>query len=496
MPPEIKYAQLLQLCKQMDYKGKLLDTAAMLTFVAGQAFAPNFEGKNLTENEVKGMHVVMPEIIMKVLDDDEVEEEEKEEGIKNAAIVQATIKALGLLDTNIPAGQVGDGRVNVKVLGDVREIQYARDAKRGKKFFGDYETAKAASNWLSAQAHGLVLHMQDRPKSELCAKALFEWCDRIGAKEQDLARGLEYDTKAFTTANTPQVIPTGFMPDIIKNIDESGVARQVSNIVPMTTNSLTRVKREGGMTGGYAEEDNAQADSEASYSNFELKARTFIVNATASRQQLDDAGVDMAGEIFSEMTVTITENEDRIWTNGTGLSSDGFVTGILTHFSAIGDAGRNVTGGGTALLHTETDLSRVMGRLKQRFRRDSIWICSPEMASVIFDRLGAATGGSSAQDIAGWGYVQTYRNRPIILMETMPTTSDASGDRIDVLFANPARGVDFGDRMGIELSVDMSVGFKEHSVAFKGVVRHDIHFHSIGTGVADAQEAFIALWQD
>lgn len=494
MAGKIKYKQLRKVIDDLGgYTGGKLDTKSMLAYAADEGWQPELAGKLLTADEVKALTVEMSEDQSQVLVSEGGQAPPPAQNgggpppppaksalpedfdAKVKAGVESAMKGMGIEVVN-GRPKIAGARIEVK---SVAERTYEDRAKRGKTFFRDADTARGAQLYLQSMLYGSK--HADFSNPEMRQKRWGEF--------QEWSK-----TKGYTTTGTPSIVPDAFLPDLIRNLDEQGFARRLARVIQMPNAEVTIPRRTGGLTGGYPNEGNTQSETTATYDNVSLRARTFVVNTSASKEIIQDSGLSFVDITFEEIMLAIKLKEDDAIINGDGTSTYGGMRGYLDLFgSTIGTTGQDVTGGDTALVHTETHISQLMGRLAPQFRQNAVFACNPEMSSVIFDRLGAAAGGTSARELEGWGYVQTYRNRPIIPINTMAGTYDASGDRIDVLYGDFSKSAFFGERSQMELNTDESVKFQSYAVALQGVVRHDINIYDIGDDTTAG--AVVALWQ-
>ncbi len=494
MAGKIKYKQLRKVVEEVGgYEGKALDTQAMLDYLADQGWRPQVGDKLLTPDEVKRLEVEMSDDQTQVLVSESAGEapppaegggapppppqrslpEDFEAKVK--ASVERQLKEAGI---DIAGKRPKVGAPDIKVRSSA-EVMYERRAKRGQTFFADYDTARAAQLYLKSILHNCKHVDYANPElAQKCWGQFREW----------------EKTKAYSTTNTPAIVPDAFLPDLIRNVEEQGVARKLARIINMTAGEMTIPRRTAGLTGGYPNEGNMQSETTATYDNVNLRARTFVVNTSASKEIIQDSGLSFVDITFEEIAHTIALKEDDAIVNGDGTSTYGGIRGYLNKFgSTIGTTGHDVTGGDTAAAHTVTNVAELMGRCPLYARSNAAFVTSPELASVIFDRLGASSGGTNWKEVEGMGYVMTYGGRPIIPINTMPATTDASGDRIDVLYGDFARSCYFGERLSMELNTDESVKFQAYAVALQGVVRHDINIFDIGDNTNAGPVT--ALWQ-
>lgn len=408
-----------------------------------------------------------------------------DEGMKLKAMVADELKRLGVVKPNRP-GAIGETQVGT--VKSAAERLYDVQAKAGKTFFADYGTALACKHWLGSKI-GQFTQQGDTYQHEW--KRFNEVCQ----------------TKAYDTTSTTggsATVPDLFIPDVIKNVLDYGAARKIGKVIQMGQSDIYIPRRTGGLSMTYPTENSAGTASNATYDNVTLHAKTGMVLCQASRQILDDTGIPLMEEVMDEIARCIATQEDNIFFTGNGSSTYAGMTGFEFKYGATAtDGGYVVVGGATADAHTDAQVNNAFGRLPQYARKNAVITCSPQMNSTIFGRLAQSSpGGLTFTEIAGMGWVQKWRGVPIIENNSMSSVTDAgatnrtgftAGDQIDFLIGDFARAALIGDRLGLEVEMDPSPGFTSYSVYIRGIIRHDIVVHSVGTSTTAGP--VVSFWQ-
>jgi HK97 family phage major capsid protein len=207
---------------------------------------------------------------------------------------------------------------------------------------------------------------------------------------------------------------------------------------------------------------------------------------------------------MEEMAYSIAIAEDNAVLVGDGSATYGGMTGFERKYGVTAtDGGYVVVGGADATAHTAAQLNTAIGRLPSYARKNAVWCVHPTIKANVFDRLADSTpGGLTLGELTGFGLVQKWKGIPIIENQSMSSVLDANatnragftaGDQIDILLGDFSRAALFGERMQVQLETDMSVGFASYSIAFRGVVRHDVNVHSVGSSTAAGP--VISFWQ-
>lgn len=413
---------------------------------------------------------------------------------KIEAIVAQRLAAAGATKSYKPGMIVPkDAPIGVK-SGEQRE--YEDRLANGKAFCTSYESAKGLHLWLQAKSARAYL---DQGTYDSVNKQFGEWASHVTDGQK------AYDT--FTAASAGNTIPDLFQAELIRNVLDYGIYNQLSRVINMPGPQMNWSQRTGGVTGSYPAENVAPSVSTGTLNNISLNAKTFQVLQQASKQILTDSGIAMMEWIMQEAAMAIAKQKDDVLIIGNASGTYAGATGYEFKYGVTAaDTGQSITGGGDATAHTAADLTRVIGRLPQNYRRNSpCWTCSPGMASIIFDRLAETTpGGLTWREHSTLGYVRYWRGFPIIENNCMSSVAVASttnrtgftaGDQIDVLFGDFSRAAFFGElqSMEVEVSAPGGAGMLTNSTYVAVRARFDTNIYNVGDSTNAG--AVVALWQ-
>jgi HK97 family phage major capsid protein len=379
----------------------------------------------------------------------------------------------------------------------VEERLYQNQIDAGLALFQSYAQAKSWQYWMMAQVANAK---RNKPLCDAATQGFISWGERVYGK--GFMAGKTYTTSSV--ANGSALVPESFSPDIIKNLLHRGVARKLARVTPMAEPRVIVPRRTGGLTMYYPVEGVAGTESTGTYDNVTLEAKAGVVTATASNQIMQDGGVLMAEETFSEILDCIALAEDTALLVGDGSATYAGMSGFEHKYGKTAtDTGQSVLGGNDAVTHTATELSKAIGRLPDYvFRGTPRIVCHQVLVGEIFYRLAASTGGMQMVDDPSFGRVPSYLGIPIIgssvmssvtVASTTPRPGFTSGDQIDCLIGDFSRAARLGDRLSVDLATDGRANFHTNSTTFRGVVQHDIVVHD--TGTTSAAGPVVAFWQ-
>lgn len=350
---------------------------------------------------------------------------------------------------------------------------YVRQAKL--KAFKNERDAFDAGMWIRAVAG------RERNRTDLKAE---QHCQR---------RGLELSNTMSenTGATGGYALPTVVSSTIIDVRENTGVARQICDIQPMTSDTLTIPKRAGGLTVYAPGEATAITTSDKTLSQVELITKKRAVATYISQELVDDALINIVDNVISEMGYALALQEDNELINGTGAATTYFgVRGLLNRIGS-GGVSTAATGHDTWPELDIADVTACIGLLPERYAVGGpSWVCSSNFFHGVMARLMVAGGGNAVSDLsAGAANVRTFLGYPVYLTAQMPTATAAA--TVCALFGSFNMGVILGDRTGIRFGRDDSTGFLSDLTTLKATVRYDINVHQPGT--ASAAGAYVAL---
>jgi HK97 family phage major capsid protein len=284
------------------------------------------------------------------------------------------------------------------------------------------------------------------------------------------------------------LVPAPLASTIIDVRERTGVARAVCDIQPMTADTLSVPKRLTGYTVYYPGEAGSITASDLAKSQVELITKKRAVLGEISQELVDDALVSVADNAFSEMGYALALKEDEELIDGTGASSFGGVRGLE---SRIGSAGVSTAATGHDTW-PELDMADIMawiGLLPDRFDRSPSIICSRNFYYNVLARLAVSASGNAKGDVLSTVGTTTFLGFPVHFSHFMPTATGIS--TISAFFGDFSLGVMLGDRVGIRLQRDDSVGFARDVTTLRATTRYDIQVYEPGT--SSAAGAYVAL---
>jgi HK97 family phage major capsid protein len=282
------------------------------------------------------------------------------------------------------------------------------------------------------------------------------------------------------------LVPDEFSNDIIDLREQYGVARRVSRVVPMGSDTLSIPRRAGGLTAYFVGEATAITESTKSWDQVNLVARKLGVLSLWSSELNEDAMVNIGDDLAGEIAYAFSNKEDDCFFNGDGTSTYGTINGVrnrlLDVFTSSGGTGLIVGAGNAYSELTLANFHSVIGALPLYARGGAQWVVSATFYDTVMHSLQTAAGGNTVADIANGGQ-QRFLGYPVTLSQVMPSTT--ANSQVAALLGNFRLGSTFGDRRMLTLALSSDYKFAEDQLAIRGTERFDINIHDVGaTGVA------------
>lgn len=302
-------------------------------------------------------------------------------------------------------------------------------------------------------------------------------------------RGWDFDRQTYVRAGVEGVFSKGgaIVPDemssaIIDLREEFGIARSIVRVVPMGSDHQWIPRRAGGVTAYFVGENVEPTASDKTWNNVELTAKKLGAQCKFSSEYAEDAVIDVAEDLASEIAYAFAEKEDDCLFNGDGTSTYGGIVGILpkiidgTHTAGAIEATAPID---TFAEVTQAELDNVMAALPRYANANARWYGSNQCKVLVWDALAAAAGGNTVLDLgrgpepAFFGYGQT-------ISQKMPTSTGSLDALAMLLFGDMSLAVTMGDRRGFRTRLLEERYAELDQLAVVGFERFDINVHDLG----------------
>ena len=284
-----------------------------------------------------------------------------------------------------------------------------------------------------------------------------------------------------TQSGGGSLVPEELSNSIINLRNEFGIARKYCSVFNMASDSLLVPKKASSHTAYFVAEGATITDSAATFSNIGLSARKLAVLVKYSSEINEDSVIDLAAFLSNETARLFAEKEDDCLFNGTGSSTYGGISGLITALP-ITAAGAVVAVTANHDVLTEIDLDDIaaaVAKLPLYARKNAKFYCSPACYDLVFCTLMASSGG--ADMVTQGNYRPAYFWGHEIVQTTsinQTATTDLTGLPV-FYFGDLSMGAILGSRRDLDVMIDPSRFMEQDLIAFRCTSRVDINCHSL-----------------
>jgi HK97 family phage major capsid protein len=278
------------------------------------------------------------------------------------------------------------------------------------------------------------------------------------------------------------LVPSPLSNAIIDTRELAGVARALSRVVPMTSDTLDVAKKTSGVTVYYPGEATAITASDQVWEKVTLNAKKRAILSFISQELSDDSVIPVMDDLASQMGLDLAINEDTEFIKGDGTSTYGNVEGLIT---AIGSAGTQdaTTNSDTWPELALVDFTNAMSLLQSKYwARGTAWLCSSQFYYGVMLNLMADAGGNTLGSIESGSApgMPMFLGSPVFFSAQCPTATAAA--TICCYFGAFNAGVMIGDRLGVRIAQSSDYAFDTDRLAIRATSRYDIQCHDVGDG--------------
>jgi HK97 family phage major capsid protein len=311
------------------------------------------------------------------------------------------------------------------------------------------------------------------------------------AKKRVSSLGLDYMAtvnEGVNSAGGVFVLPE-FSSAIIRLVEDYGVARRNCEIVPMSSDTKTQPRRVGGVTIYAMGEEDSFTESTPSWDNVTLVAKKWGAMVKRTNDVAEDAVIDFADAIGTEIALAYATQEDTCCFNGDGTSTYHGMYGIrakmLATHGVVATSGQALGAGNTLAEITLANYNTVVGLVPRFAGILEKWYTSKWVYANSMQRLAYAAGGVTANEILNGVSTPTFLGYPVeIVPGSIFPTSD-NNSQILALFGDLSMAVMFGDRRQLTIQAkEVDDDGLYDRISFLGRERFDIVAHEVGTTTA------------
>jgi HK97 family phage major capsid protein len=331
---------------------------------------------------------------------------------------------------------------------------------RLRAFRGEHAVEKA---YLAGQFYAASL---------LGNRRALSWCEK-----HDIRAALSTDSHEEGGA----LVPTEIERSVIDLAEEYGTARRKCDNEPMASDTKIIPRVTGGLTTYFVGDNEEITASDPAFDNIELVARKLATLTKVSSELTEDSIISIGDKITQKLALAFATKEDQCLFLGTGASTYGGISGLITECAAATATVVTALTANTAFSTLDlVDFETMMGLLPEYPGIQPEWYISKIGWAASMMRLADAAGGNTADIIEGRRRL-VFLGYPVNLVQCMNTTTTAQTSAAGICyFGDMAMATSFGDRRGVTIASTSDRYFEYDQIGIKGTERFDIKVHDVG----------------
>jgi HK97 family phage major capsid protein len=295
--------------------------------------------------------------------------------------------------------------------------------------------------------------------------------------------------RAQNTDDDQAVIPTALSDEIIKFIDEHGVFRRNTRLVPMKSGDQRQPRRIQGLKMKPMKQLQNAAQSSREWDNVQFIAKKFGVDNRYSTEFSEDAIIEIGADTVYETGLAFAEGMDECAFNGDGdpdgdhQGIKGIVTAMLEPYGEDDAALKGLFHAAAAAVEDfdEDDFLFAMARLpKFAWTENLRWFCHPAVYAASMQRLKFKKQGNTGNDVSN-GFAQPFGGIPVELVNVMDGTLGHDPGKVKFILGDLRLGSALGMRRELTYKTSTELLMASDEVLTIATSRFDIKIHGTGT---------------
>lgn len=281
-------------------------------------------------------------------------------------------------------------------------------------------------------------------------------------------------------SNLGVLVPTETETNIIRLVNEYGVARRLCEDVPMMSDTKVSPRRSSGLTTYFVGEGQAPTESNMAADNVQLVAKILGALGKYSGSLNEDAMISIGDMYANELAYAFAKTEDDCLFLGDGTSTYGRIVGLKNALTT-GSQYTSATGHTSFATLTLSDFVGMTALVQTYGFRDARWYIHRSGWAASMQGLSAAAGGNLVAQIVGGVPQNTFLGYPVEFVESMNNTLTAQTSTVGLCYFGSLRAcAKFGSRRRLAIKTSDQVYFTTDQLAVLALERFDINVHDVG----------------
>lgn len=297
-------------------------------------------------------------------------------------------------------------------------------------------------------------------------------------------------------------VPEEFVADSIILREKYGVARQLLEVVNMSSETKRYMKWVSGMSAQFVSSTGTVTNSEPQYKPINLVAKKIKSAGVFSDDLSADSIADIGDKFMMDMNYAFAIREDQAAFNGDGSDTGdyGNIYGIIPLLKVSNHAGVKATSQTAWTSITDNDIDDLFALLPSyaEERDNVVLVCHKKFYWTVLRPLTLAAGGSTKADVENEPGYQ-YNGVPVVFSQVMPSVTPASSSVTDIplLLGDFRMAGVMGDRQSMQFKFtdQATVGsintFDEDQIGIKATERIDVNW--VDSGDTSAAGSVVGL---
>ena len=288
----------------------------------------------------------------------------------------------------------------------------------------------------------------------------------VGVNREEVAMFANFvrgDIRNMSTDSKPDggfLVPTTVEAGIARLARDAVTLRSVARVVPVDSDSYTRVVSHNGPTASWVSERQTRLETSGmNLSEQETPLHELQAMPAVTQKLIDDARVNIAAELSEEIATAFAEKENLAFISGNGVKQPRGLLGypiVANGSHAWGKIGYLTTGdsGGfvaaSATVSPADKLIDLVYALKAGYRARAVWLMNSQTAGTI-RKLKDAEGKFIWAESIEPNTPSRLLGYPVVIEEGMPAFAS---NEYPIAFGDFSKGYTILDRLGIRVLRD------------------------------------------